>query len=216
MKKETLKSMEEKVEKLATAQNMQKYELNRAFNELPDMPFSSYGEMKEAMDNKKASIIINFINSSGTAFDLVAKKSEKIMFWIALSTTYIITLLMVGLAIFLSNYFLLIAVLWLIVASKFSSYYVNPPLYPFKGRRVADLMLIIGILTLFFSNSYTIPLLTFSYVLMHWSYAFNRKTYATTLHSRAVQSEILFRFLYIGGYIHLSQAEGQISIFDKR
>lgn len=172
--------------------------------------------MKEAIDNKKASIIINFVNSSGTAFDLAAKKSEKIMFWISLSTTYIITLLMIGLAIFLSNYFLLIAALWLIIASKFSSYYVNPPLYPFKGRRVADLALIIGVLALFFSESYTTPLLAFSYVLMHWSYALNRKTYATTLHSRAIQSEMLFRFLHIGGYIHLSQAEGQTSIFDKR
>jgi len=216
MEDKTLKSIEAKVEKLASAENMQKYELKRLFSKLPDMPFSSYDEMKKAIDNKKASIIINFVNSSGTAFDITAKKGEKIMFWLSLSATYIITLLMIGLAIFLQNYFLLIAVLWFIVASKFSSYYVNPPLYPFKGRRVADIALVIGVLALLMSESLTIPLLAFSYVLMHWSYALNRKVYGTTLHSRAVQSETSFRFLYIGGYIHLSQAEGQTSIFDKR
>ncbi|MBU2529920.1 MAG: hypothetical protein KKD35_02675 [Elusimicrobia bacterium] len=216
MEDKTLKSIEAKVEKLANSENMQKYELKRPFDELPDMPFSSYDEMKKAIDDKKASIIINFVNSSGAAFDLAAKGGEKIMFWFSLSATYIITLLMIGLAIFLSNYFLLIAVLWLIVASKFSSYYVNPPLYPFKGRRVADIALVIGVIALLTSESLTVPLLAFSYILMHWSYVLNRRVYGTTLHSRALQSEILFRFLYVPGYIHLSQNEGQKSIFDTR
>jgi len=204
MKTEFIKSKERKTEQLLKSKGLQKYDIKRSFSKLVDMPFSSYKEMKKAISNKKTSIIINFLNSDNTIFNLIASKNEKIIYLFSLFATYIITFLMIGLAIYLGNYFLLIAILWFFLASNFSSYYFNPPLYPFKGRRIADIMLIICILTLILSDTYTIPLLAFSYVLIHWSYALNRRVYKFTLYKRAMESEILFRLLYIGKYIKLS------------
>lgn len=216
IKKQELNLIEEKVRKLINAKQMKKYNLDREFKELPNVQFSNYDEMKKAIDKKKASVIINFLNYSYAPFGLISKTSEELFFWISLYLTYIITILMIGIAIFLNNYYLLISILWLIIASKFSSYYTNPPLYPFKGRRIADIALIIGVFTWLFFGNITITLLSFSYVLIHWSYHFHRKTYGTVLHDRALQSELLFQFLYIGNYIRLSQAEGKKSIFDNR
>jgi len=198
-KDKELKTINERIETLINAENMQKYDTKRPFDELPDMPFASYEELKEEIENKNASLSIEHLRLSNTVLGLVIKKNESGMFNAALYAPFLITLMMVGLAIFLKNYFLLVALLWLPIANLFSSVYINPPLYPFRGKYIAYLALVVGIVSLF--TNYTISLLAFSYALMHLSYAFIRSLYGNILTKRALQSELIFRFFYTGGYI---------------
>lgn len=195
---EELQSIDKRVKDLIGAEIMRKYNFGRPFTELPDMPFGNYAELKKAVGEKKAFLSVNSSGAS-TQFDIVAKKSEALTHLVALLIPYVIALLMIAAAFFLKNYFLLISILWLLIAGIFSSSSFNPPLYPFKGRRVADFAIILSGWALIVFNSYTIFLLAISYALMHWSYSLVRKIEQTVLVKRALQSELLFRFLYVTG-----------------
>jgi uncharacterized membrane protein len=199
-KDKELQSINERIETLVNAENMQKHDMKRPFRDLPDMPFASYKELKEEIEKKNASLSVEYLRMSSTGIEVVFRKNESRMFNAALYAPFLIALMMVGLAILLKDYFLLIALLWLPVANWLSSVYINPPLYPFRGSSIAYLALIVGGISLFVSH-FTVSLLAFGYAFMHLSYAFTRRVYGKVLAKRALESELIFRFLYVGGYL---------------
>lgn len=197
-----IEAINKKVEGITSAETMKKYDVHRPFHELPDMPFASYEELEEALEKNEALLSVNYLRLSSTVLDLVSTKNELRIFNVVLWAPWLVSFLMVGLAILLQNYFLLIALLWLPIANLFSSVYINTPLYPFRGRYIVYLASIIGIVSLFVSY-YTVSLLAFAYSIMHLSHGFARRVYGEVLTKRALKSELIFRFLYTGEHLSI-------------
>lgn len=190
-----LEDLDQKIKTLMNTEKLKKYDFPRSIKEIPNCPFQSFEELIKNIKNKNA-IVIQGFERSGTIFSLIATKWENLLNYIGLITPYAITLLLVILAFFLRNYWLLIAITFPIISAFFTS-----PQSPIKiiVPCVVFLLAVIGL----FQGSTFLMLFFGGYFLCHIFLKLHRNIYSSTLFKRAFALESVFIFLHTGGYIKL-------------
>ena len=223
-KKRKVWYLEDKLEQiiLNSGDDELKTQLTKPFNELINIrhfgqeekiKFCKYSEMLNAINNLKASIIINFLNLNHSLLEIISGKRSKYLFLILIQTTNLIIILSCILAVFLNNYYLLLIIPFTYISSYFSSYYTkgNPFKFIFNPIFVFLIWLLVA-------NYVTLgaSIIMFSYITTYMLFRSARYIYATTLHNAAIESELFFRVLSHSGHISVSYAHGKNSIFDTR
>ncbi len=176
------------------------------FSDFDDLQFKNYADFVGQIRSGTYYIYVNYICQNIGVFKLIATASEIIKYRLFQIIPYLTPFILIFLAIYLGNYWLLTGILSFFIAAFFSSTFVNPPLYPFKGIRVMQLSFIAGAI-LIILGSPEFSIIPFSYWLTHFGYHNQRETYRRTFVIRSIESESVFCLLYGSNNIRICPSQ---------
>jgi hypothetical protein len=190
-----MKVYQQKIDDVYSAYSAKYDDFPTGIKDLENFPFTSFAELKDGLKRGEYFIVVNNICGNIPMFRVLAAKLDIVFLYAFMLIPYLAAIALLIISIMSGKYWLLFGLSFLFVASFFSSPFVNPPLYPFKGRRVLEISIIIGAILLNLGNS-TFAIIPFTYTIFHLGFHWQRIYYKQLYFHRCIESEKNFCLLF--------------------